>query len=81
MNTIFCILSIICYLIIGMFICKKYIDMTNEISRIGRGSRKQRNNTKRLLKRLSIMLFYPIYTIIIMIGLLIELLTEDEPFK
>jgi len=55
--------------------------MTNEISRIGRGSRKQRNNTKRLLKRLSIMLFYPIYTIIIMIGLLIELLTEDEPFK
>lgn len=79
--SICCLITILCYFIIGIFICKQYIDITNEKKRQKGGIKKQTNKTKRLLKRLSIIMFYPIYAIIILVGLIIELLTEDEPFE
>lgn len=79
--SICCIVTILCYFIIGIFICKQYIDIVNEKKRQKGGIRKPVNKTKRLLKRLSIILFYPIYALIILTGLIIELLTEDEPFE
>lgn len=79
--SICCVVTILCYFIIGIFICKQYIDIVNEKKRQRGGIKKQVNKTKRLLKRLSIILFYPIYAIVILIGLIIELLTEDEPYK
>ena len=79
--SICCVISIICYFVIGIFICKQYIDIVNDRKRKKGGIKKNVNRTKRLLKRLSIILFYPLYAIILLIGLIIELLTEDEPFE
>lgn len=79
--SICCIITILCYLITGIFICKQYIDIVNEKKRQRGGIKKRVNKTRRLLKRLSVILFYPIYAIIILMGLVIELLTEDEPFE
>lgn len=79
--SICCIITILCYFITGIFICKQYIDIVNEKKRQRGGMKKPVNKTRRLFKRLSIILFYPIYAIIILIGLIIELLTEDEPYK
>ena len=79
--SICCIITILCYFIIGIFICKQYIDIVNEKKRQKSGIKKPINKTKRLFKRLSIILLYPIYAIIILVGLIIELLTEDEPFQ
>lgn len=79
--SICCIVSILCYFIIGFFICKQYVDIVNEKKRQRGGMKKQVNKTKRLLKRLSVMLFYPIYALIMLGLFVVELLTEDEPFK
>lgn len=82
MNISICyIASVLCYFIVGFFICKQYIDIVNEKKRQRGGIRKRVNKTKRALKRLSIILFYPIYAIILLVMFVIELLTEDEPFE
>lgn len=79
--SICCLITILCYFIIGLFICKQYIYIVNEKKRQKDGIKKPVNKTKRLFKRLSIILLYPIYAIIILVGLIIELLTEEEPFQ
>ena len=78
--SICCIITILCYFIIGLFICKQYVDIVNDRERKS-GKKKKVNKNRRLFKRLSIILLYPIYAIIILAGLIIELLTEDEPFE
>ena len=76
MTVIYSLLVVI-YIIIGVYVCKQYIDMNPiKIKKM-----KKTDMIERIIKRTSIILFYPIYGIVISIGLLIELLTEDEPFK
>lgn len=80
--SICCIISLIAaYIFIGCLICNGWIQRQNEERRIKGGMKKRVNQTKRILFRLSIILFYPIYIIALLILYAIELLTEDEPFN
>lgn len=75
------IVSIIAYIFLGCFLCNIWIKNQNEQHKIKGGIKKKVNPTQRLLFRLSIILFYPIYVIGLLILYMIELLTEDEPFN
>jgi len=73
------IIALCFYLFAGSIFCKLYIDSTNYKNR--NKIRKPINKIKRVSQRLSIILFYPLYIIGILCLLIVELLTEDEPFK
>lgn len=60
----------------GCVLCYKYI-----LSRNDKKKKNKENMTKRVLFRLSIILLYPLYSICLLFLYIVELLTEDEPFK
>lgn len=68
---------ILVYFVIGIFICKEYVERTA----ITIKKNKKINMIKRVMSRLSIILFYPIYAVVLAILMLIELLTDDAPFE
>lgn len=64
----------------GCVLCNSYIKNQN----IEHKKKKIDNNieyTKRVMFRLSIILFYPLYLVCLLFLYIVELLTEDEPFK
>ena len=79
--SICCIISLLAYFFIGCLICNLWIRHKNEEYKIKGGIKKKINPYKRLLFRLSLILFYPIYIITLLILYVVELLTEDEPFQ
>lgn len=76
MTSVYLFLAIL-YILLGMYTCKQYIDKES----IDYKKKKNINMVKRVLHRLSIILFYPLYGFVLCIGLFIELLTEDKPFE
>lgn len=79
MITIISILAAILYILLGCIVCKKWIDITN--NNIANRRHITVNKTLRLLKRLSIILLYPLYGIGLAVMYMVELLTEDYPFE
>lgn len=80
MNIIAWILAILLYIFIGCLLCNYYITQQNRQAIIDKHKPKE-NMVQRVLFRLSVVLFYPLYIIGVLSLYLVELLTEDEPFK
>lgn len=74
MTVIYVLIGLL-YIVVGCLACNYYLIKTNN------KQKKHPSITKRVLFRLSIILGYPLYIIGILILYIIELLTEDEPFK